>query len=175
MQFVLGRAHEELKERNQTPSVAGEQLVPEALFHFFDILDKSNPRVILVQERITLGILAAPSPQPFCGTCTPRGVHQQAHCRGTNTLHTSGQSTDSWQQPQLHPCWENPNKHGSSAPAHHRLVNISSISMYVHITYNTKTCTYIVHTCTYKYEPVYTCIYNVCTYNEACTYLTISA
>ena len=57
MQFVLGRAHEELKERNQTPSVAGEQLVPEALFHFFDILDKSNPRVILVQERITLGIL----------------------------------------------------------------------------------------------------------------------
>ena len=50
MQFVLGRAHEELKERNQTPSVAGEQLVPEALFHFFDILDKSNLRVILVQE-----------------------------------------------------------------------------------------------------------------------------
>ena len=47
--------------------------------------------------------------------------------------------------------------------------------MYVHITYNTKTCTYMIHTCTYKYEPVYTCIYNVCTYNEACTYLTISA
>ena len=56
MQFVFERAHEELKERNQTPSVAGEQLVPEALFHFFDILDKSNPRGILVQERITLGI-----------------------------------------------------------------------------------------------------------------------
>ena len=56
MQFVLWRAHEELKERNQTPSVAGEQLVPEALFHFDDILDKSNPRVILVQQRITLGI-----------------------------------------------------------------------------------------------------------------------
>ena len=52
MQFVLGRAHEELTEKNKAPSVVGEQLVQEAPSHFFDILDKSNQSVILVQESI---------------------------------------------------------------------------------------------------------------------------
>ena len=56
MQLVLGRAHEELKERNQAPSVAWEQLVSETLFHLLYILDTSNQRVILVQQHITLSI-----------------------------------------------------------------------------------------------------------------------
>jgi hypothetical protein len=56
MQLVLGRAHEQLKERNQAPSVAGEQLVLEALFHLRYILDTSNQMIILVQQSITLSI-----------------------------------------------------------------------------------------------------------------------
>ncbi len=56
MQLVLGRAHEELKERNQTPSVAWEQLVSKTVFHLFYILDTSNQLVILVQQHITLSI-----------------------------------------------------------------------------------------------------------------------
>ena len=56
MQLVLGAAHEELKERNQAPSVAWEQLVSEALFHVLDILDTSNQLVISVQQHITLSI-----------------------------------------------------------------------------------------------------------------------
>jgi hypothetical protein len=55
MQFVLGRAHEELKERNQA-SVAWEQLVLETLLHLLYILDASNQLVILVQQHITLCI-----------------------------------------------------------------------------------------------------------------------
>ena len=56
MQLVLGRAHKQLKERNQAPSVALEQLVSETLFHLLYILDKSNQLVILVQQYITLSI-----------------------------------------------------------------------------------------------------------------------
>ncbi len=56
MQLLLGRAHEELKERNQAPSVAREQLVSETFFHLLDILDTSNQAVILVQQHITLSI-----------------------------------------------------------------------------------------------------------------------
>ncbi len=56
MQLVLGRAHEELKERNQAPSVVREQLVSETFFHLLDILDTSNQPVILVQQHITLSI-----------------------------------------------------------------------------------------------------------------------
>ena len=56
MQLVLGTGHEELKKGNQSPSVAREQLVSEALFHLLYILDTSNQHVILVQQRITLSI-----------------------------------------------------------------------------------------------------------------------
>ena len=56
MQLVLGRAHEELKERNQAPSVAWEQLVSETRFHLLYILDTSNQLVIRVQQHITLSI-----------------------------------------------------------------------------------------------------------------------
>ena len=56
MQLVLGAAHEELKERNQAPSVAWEQLVSEALFHLLYILDTSNKLIIRVQQHITLSI-----------------------------------------------------------------------------------------------------------------------
>jgi hypothetical protein len=56
MQLVLGAAHEELKERNQAPSVAWEQLVSEALFHLLYILDTSNKLIIRVQQHITLCI-----------------------------------------------------------------------------------------------------------------------
>ena len=56
MQLVLGRAHEELKERNQAPSVAWEQLVSETLFNFRYILDTSNQLVICVQQHVTLSI-----------------------------------------------------------------------------------------------------------------------
>ena len=56
MQLVLGRAHEELKERNQAPSVAWEQFVSETLFHLLYILDKSNQLIILIQQHITRSI-----------------------------------------------------------------------------------------------------------------------
>ncbi len=56
MQLVLGREHEELKERNQEPSVVLEQLVSEKLFHLHYILDKSNQLIIGVQQHITLSI-----------------------------------------------------------------------------------------------------------------------
>jgi hypothetical protein len=56
MQLVLGGAHEELKERNQAPSVLGEQLVPEALFDFLDIFDKPNQLTIVVQQLVTSSI-----------------------------------------------------------------------------------------------------------------------
>ncbi len=56
MQLVLWRAHEELKERNQAPSVAREQLVSESPFHFLYILDKSSQLVISIQQHITLSI-----------------------------------------------------------------------------------------------------------------------
>ena len=56
MQLVLGRAHEELKERNQAPSIVWEQLVLETLFHLLYILDTSNQLVICVQQHITLSI-----------------------------------------------------------------------------------------------------------------------
>ncbi len=56
MQLVLGRAHEALKERNQAPGVAREQLVSETLFHLRYIYHTSNQLVMCVQEHITLSI-----------------------------------------------------------------------------------------------------------------------
>ncbi len=56
VQLVHGRAHKELKERNQAPSVALEQLVSETFFNLLYILDKSNQLVIFVQQYIMLSI-----------------------------------------------------------------------------------------------------------------------
>ncbi len=56
MQLVLGRAHEVLKERNQAPSIAWEQLVLKTPFHLLYILDTSNQLVMSVQQHITLSI-----------------------------------------------------------------------------------------------------------------------
>ena len=52
MQFVLGARHEQLKERHQPPCVAREQPVPQALFHFLDILDTPNQLIIIVQQLV---------------------------------------------------------------------------------------------------------------------------
>ena len=56
MQLVLGRAHEELKERNQAPGVAQEQLVSETPVHLLYILDTPNEPVVIVQELAPLCI-----------------------------------------------------------------------------------------------------------------------
>ncbi len=72
MQLVLGRAHEELKERNQAPSVARKQLVSETFFHLLDILDTSNQPVILVQQHITLSIQLRHHPSHFAVLALPR-------------------------------------------------------------------------------------------------------
>ena len=72
MQLVLGRAHEELKERNQAPSVLGEQLVSEALFDFLDIFDKPNPLTILVQQLVTSSIQLSHHPAILLYFLAPR-------------------------------------------------------------------------------------------------------
>ncbi len=58
---VLGRAHEELKERNQAPSVAWEQLVSETLFHLLYILDTFNQLVNESSSSFSSTTCSAPS------------------------------------------------------------------------------------------------------------------
>ena len=137
MQLVLGRAHEQLKERNQAPSVAREQLVSETLFHIFYILDTSNQLVIRVQQHITLSIqlrhdlshsaiLACPA-VCICQltvwaptSCTRANRAQTVDCH-LSTIHAE----------RIEVC---------SAPAHLQTI-CQHISMYVHDVNNDRQCT----------------------------------
>ncbi len=87
IQLVLGKAHEELKERNQAPSVVWEQLVSETLFLPLYILHMSNQLVIRFQQHIRISIQLCHHLSHFPVLAHP--------IMGISKLHTSRQSTDS--------------------------------------------------------------------------------